>query len=330
MKIFIVTDAYYPQTNGVVTTMSNVINCLQQMGHIIKVISPNDVKTLPFKPYPDVQLASFCYNYISSQLDQFKPDMIHIVTEFSLGIQASIACKNKKLSYTTSYHTKFPEYMSQHWHIPSFLGYQLLKAFHNSGDKTLVATKSLYQHLQQKGFKNLVLWNRGVDTNIFRPLPPNIHTVRPNLFYIGRVSYEKNIEAFLSIDIPGTKWVVGDGPAKNKLQKKYPNVIFTGNKYNTELAQMYSNADVTVFPSLTDTFGMVILESLACGTPVAAFPVTGPIDIIQDGITGGLGQNLKEAIYKAMLCKRHNCIEYAKKHTWMHCTDTFINNLIKV
>ena len=330
MKILIATDAFTPQTNGVVTTLINTIHQAEKAGHEIKTITPSDFTCIPNKLYPEIRLAIPSLGKIASVIKEFDPYAIHISTEGPIGMATKFICDRKGINYTTAYHTKFPEYLKTHLKIPMRLSYKFMRLFHGRSSCVMVSTDSLYADLSDRGFTKLGYWRRGVDTDIFHPLPRTNDT-RPISIYVGRVSPEKNIEAFLRCRIPGQKIVVGDGPAMKKLQAAYPDVRFTGMLKGYDLARAYSNADVMVFPSVTDTFGLVIIESLACGTPVAAFPVTGPKDIITSTSLGCLDTNLEAAIHTAMATgDRAACREAALKHSWQASAEQFVSNLVHI
>jgi glycosyltransferase involved in cell wall biosynthesis len=277
MKIALISDAWSPQINGVVTTLQTTCERLRGKGHSVETITPDQFRTWPCPSYPEIRLAFGCGPKLRARLDDFQPDAIHIATEAPLGLAARAYCKRRNLPFTTSFHTRFAEYVQMRTGLPLSWGYAFLRWFHNGGERMMTATPGLVEELKSRGFKNPVLWARGVDTELFRPRDRDFLDVpRPVLLYTGRVAVEKNIEAFLRLKTPGTKVVVGDGPQREELERKYPAVRFVGYKHGEELARHMAAADVFVFPSLTDTFGLVMLEALACGVPVAAFPVQGP------------------------------------------------------
>lgn len=328
MKIAIVTDAWFPQTNGVVKTLSTTV---QRLGadHDVCVISPQQFRTFPCPTYPEIRLAWLPYGRVSALLAQFSPDAVHIATEGTLGAAARRWCLRQQLPFTTSYHTQFPEYVRARVPIPLFLSYACLRRFHSAAARTMVATPSLQRQLEARGFRNLVRWTRGVDVELFRPGDKSfLDLPRPIAVYVGRVAIEKNIEAALSMEWAGTLLVIGDGPARKALEAKHPRARFIGFKYGEELASYVAAADVFVFPSRTDTFGLVLLEAMACGLPVAAYPVTGPIDIVQRGRTGVLGEDLRQAALDALQLDPHHCRAYALEHTWDAATAQFLANLV--
>ncbi len=328
MKIAIVTDAWYPQTNGVVTTLNKTGECLRQMGHEVLYITPEPFFTIPLPTYKSIRLALFAKRRVFTMLDEFFPDAIHIATEGPLGSAARKYCQSRKLKFTTAYHTQFPYYVRLRAPIPLSLTYSVLRRFHSLAERTMVPTESQRQELLRWGFKNVVVWTRGVDVELFKPRGKDfIQDARPISMFVGRVAIEKNIEAFLAIDLPGTKYVVGDGPDSKILQAKYPHVKFTGFKFGEELAAHIAAADVFVFPSKTDTFGLVMLEAMACGVPVAAYPVTGPIDVVVNHETGVLDEDLQKATLGALQLKPEAARRYAEQHSWMAATRQFYTHL---
>ena len=328
MKIAIVTDAWRPQTNGVVKTLSTTAEGLRALGHEVTVIEPNQFKTFPCPTYPEIRLAWLPYGRLSSLLDDFAPDAIHIATEGTLGGAARKWCLRRGFPFTTSYHTQFPEYVRARVPIPLAVSYAHLRRFHSAAARTMVATPAMQRLLESRGFRNIVRWTRGVDVGLFRPRgKAYLDLPRPIAMYVGRVAIEKNIEAFLKLDLPGTKVVVGDGPARAELEMKYPAAKFVGYKYGEELASHVAAADVFVFPSRTDTFGLVLLEAMACGVPVAAYPVTGPIDVVTQGVTGELNEDLRAAALAALKLDPQQCRAYALANTWENATRQFLSQL---
>lgn len=328
MKIAIVSDAWYPQVNGVVRTLSTTKKHLEALGHSVGVISPDLFYSIPCPTYPEISLALKPAKKLKALLSEFSPEAIHIATEGPLGIAARAYCLQHAYPFTTSFHTRFPEYIKLRLHIPLSITYRFLLWFHRPAQAVLVATESLKKELEQKGLHNLALWSRGVDTNLFKPGDKSfLSDKRPIFLYAGRVAIEKNIEAFLKLYLPGTKYVVGDGPDLVKLKYKYPDVKFVGYKSGTELAQYMAAPDVFVFPSRTDTFGLVMLEALACGVPVAAFPVPGPSDVISQGVSGYLNHELIRAAIDALSLDKNKCREYALNYSWETCTRQFIQHL---
>jgi len=329
MRILLATDAWEPQVNGVVRTLSRTVAECRAMGHEVKIVSPDQFKTIPCPTYPEIRLALGAYEEMREMFKAFEPEAIHISTEGPIGLSARRICLEWKLPFTTSYHTKFPEYISARFPVPVSAGYAYMRWFHKPSGRLMVATPSMRDELTGHGFRNISPWSRGVDTELFKPdLPPVYEGLpRPIWVNVGRVAVEKNIENFVKLDLPGTKVVVGDGPAREELEKKYPEVKFLGAKYGDDLARYYSDADVFVFPSLTDTFGLVILEAMATGTPVAAFPAPGPIDIIPGSNAGAVNDDLREACLEALKCDRKAVRKYAEKYSWRASAEEFVRNL---
>lgn len=328
MKIAIATDAWTPQINGVVQTLSKTAQALRRLGHDVCVIEPGLFRTIPCPTYPEIRLAWLPYWRTSTLLRQFMPDAIHIATEGPLGMAARRWCRRHGMQFTTSYHTQFPEYLRARLPIPLATSYAYLRDFHGAAVRTMVATPAMQQQLEHRGFRNIVRWTRGVDVDLFRPQDKGfLDAPRPIAVYVGRVSVEKNLGAFLDLDLPGSKLIVGDGPARAELQKQYPDAVFAGLQRGEQLAKYLAAADVFVFPSRTDTFGLVMLEALACGVPVAAFPVTGPIDVVQQGVTGVLNEDLGAAVRGALRLDPLACRAYALNRTWQFATSQFLENL---
>ena len=328
MHIVIVTDAWYPQINGVVRTLDRTRDELVRFGHQVSLITPEGFRTVPLPTYPDIRLSLFAGRKVRQRLDALEADAVHIATEGPLGLAARRWCLKRGRPYTTSFHTQFPEYVWLRTRIPLAWGYAAMRWFHGRAATVMVATPTLHQRLSDHGFRNLSTWSRGVDTELFRPRgKERFKERRPVFLYMGRVAIEKNIEAFLQLDLPGTKVVVGDGPDLAMLKKKYPQTEFTGFKVGEELAEHVAAADVFVFPSRTDTFGLVLIEALACGIPVAAFPVQGPIDVIENGVTGFLDDNLQQAALAALALKPEACRETAVRYTWEACTRQFLTHV---
>lgn len=328
MRILIATDAWRPQINGVVTTYENVVEQLRIAGHIISLITPADFFTVPCPSYPSIRLAVLPGSGVCRQIREFSPDAIHIATEGPVGHAARHWCIRQKIPFTTSFHTRFPEYIRIRVPIPLTLSYSYLHRFHRHASRTLVPSRSQQLHLQEKGFENVVIWPRGVDTDLFRASgEKQLELPRPVFVYTGRVAVEKNIEAFLLLDLPGSKLVIGDGPDLNRLKKKYPGVYFSGFRTGRELAEYIASGDVFVFPSRTDTFGIVLLEAMACGLPVAAYPVTGPVDVVQNGVTGYMDNDLGKAAMAALQLNPQDCVDFARQYSWQASTETFMSHL---
>jgi glycosyltransferase involved in cell wall biosynthesis len=328
MKIAIATDAWHPQMNGVVRTLGQTVDHLTAMGHRVLVISPNDFRTYPCPTYPSIRLALFPGSGVRRALASFRPHAVHIATEGPIGHAARSICCNAEVPFTTSFHTQFPEYIRARAPIPVHWSYAYLRRYHGRAARTMVSTQSMRQRLVGLGFKNLAIWARGVDVEQFKPGPKTfLSDPRPIAMYMGRVAVEKNIEAFLDLSLPGSKYVVGDGPDLEWLRNRYPDARFVGQKLGPELAAYLAAADVFVFPSLTDTFGLVLLEAMACGVPVAAFPVTGPIDVVQHGKTGVLDADLRQAVLGALRLDSADCVAYAGQHSWRSWTEQFVSLL---
>jgi len=329
LRILLATDAWDPQVNGVVTTLKRTIAECEKLGHEFKIIEYNQFKCVSWPDYPEVKLALGCYEEVREIILDYEPDAIHIATEGFVGMAARRVCQEWKLPFTTSYHTKFPEYISARLPIPISWGYAFMRWFHKPSGRVMVATPTLQRDLEARGFRNISPWTRGVDTETFRPgLEPIFGDLkRPVMTYVGRVAVEKNIESFLRLDLPGTKVIVGGGPQLEELKAKYPDAVFTGPRFGEELARSYADSDVFVFPSLTDTFGLVITEAMAAGTPVAAYPAHGPIDIIPGSGAGAINDDLKIAIQEALKIDRTAVRAYAEKFSWPECAAEFVRNL---
>lgn len=324
------TDAWQPQVNGVVTTLGRTTEGLAARGHIVTIINPCDYRTLPMPGYPEIRLALLPGNKVNRALDAALPDALHIATEGPLGNAARNYAIRRGLSFTTSYHTQFPQYLHKRLPVPESWTYAWLRRYHGSAERTMVPTEHQRLDLVANGFENVVIWSRGVDTELFRPMDPGfLDLPRPVCTYAGRVAVEKNLEAMLDADLPGSKLIVGDGPDLGKLKRRYPAAHFVGYKFGAELAQHMAASDVFVFPSRTDTFGLVMLEAMACGTPVAAYPVTGPIDVVEDGHSGCLDEDLGVAVARALELSRQNCRQAALKRTWDKAISQFMSHLAR-
>jgi glycosyltransferase involved in cell wall biosynthesis len=302
MKLLIVTDAWDPQTNGVVTTLRHVIAELELEGIEVTVVHPGMFKTLPLPSYAEIRIAINPWR-VGRIIVQARPDTIHIATEGTLGVAARLFLTRHSIPFSTSLHTKFPEYVAQRIGLPLSIGYRMLRWFHRPAYATLVTTASHQRELEHWGLRRLIIWGRGVDTEVFKPRLRRARS-RPRLLYVGRIAVEKNLEAFLAMPFDADKVIVGDGPARAELQNRYPDAEWAGYRYGRELADYYADADAFVFPSRTDTFGLVMLEAMACGTPVAAYPVTGPADVVLDGINGALDADLQRATARALKVDR--------------------------
>ncbi len=328
MRILVATDAWHPQVNGVVRTLTSLAASASALGAEIDFLTPDGFPSFALPTYPGLRVALPNRREIARRIEAASPDAIHIATEGPIGWAVRSYCRRRKLAFTTSYTTRFPEYIAVRSIIPASFSYAVLRHFHAAGAMTMVATSSLKQELNARGFKKLGFWTRGVNTDLFRPDDPvGLDLPRPIFLTMGRVAVEKNLEAFLVLDLPGSKVVVGDGPQKAELERRYPNVKFLGEKTGRDLSAHLAAADVFVFPSLTDTFGVVQLEALACGTPVAAFPVTGPLDVIADHPVGALDMDLRSACIRALGMSREACRNFALERSWENSARQFIGNL---
>ena len=328
MDLIIVSDAWHPQLNGVVRTLDKTIACLKARGWRVIVIAPDQFRTIPCPTYPDIPLALAPGRAVARKIDEALPAAVHIATEGPLGMAARAHCIKRRLPFTTAYHTRFPEYLHLRTRLPLNLSYGAMRWFHKPSRGVMVAAPSVIDELTRRGFQNIRRWGRGVDTELFRPRDKAyISDKRPIVMYAGRVAIEKNITAFLDTPCDGTKYVVGGGPQLADLERRYPDVRFTGMRTNGDLASLMAAADVIVFPSLTDTFGLVILEALASGVPVAAFPVSGPVDVLGESGAGALDADLGRAIRAALGISADTARAHALKFSWDACTDQFVANL---
>ena len=327
-RILMVTDAWRPQVNGVVHTLERLAETLKTFGVEVTFLTPNLFRTLPMPTYPDIRLALTTPGRVRKLIEASGADHIHIVTEGPLGLMARRFCLAEKQPFTTSYHTRFPEYVTARLPIPEDWTYGWLRNFHNSGQGTMVATPSMARDLEARGFDRLQPWTRGVDIEHFNPTKRGeLDFPRPIFLCVGRVAIEKNLPAFLDLDLPGSKVIVGEGPEFDRLKARYPDAHFLGHRPGDELAEIYASSDVFVFPSRTDTFGNVIVEALASGTPVAGFPVTGPIDIVGDGVGGAVSEDLREAALAALEIDRATARERAMRYTWTACAEMYMDNI---
>jgi glycosyltransferase involved in cell wall biosynthesis len=329
MRILLVTDAWAPQINGVVVTLRNTVMWLQRWGHEVEILSPEGFRTMPMPTYPEIPLALMPAAKVARRFREFDPAAVHIATEGPLGAAARSYCMKNGLAFTTAYHTCFPEYVKPRFGVPLSWTYAWLRRFHSASSAVLVATPAIRELLEARGFDNIADWSRGVDTALFTPAEQRTTDLRrPVFLYVGRVAIEKNLPAFLGLDLPGTKVVVGDGPQRKELERRFPEAVFVGAKTGVELASYYQRADVFVFPSRTDTFGLVLIEAMACGTPVAAFPVRGPIDVVKDPAVGVLDNDLGAAAMAALTLDRQKVARYGQRYSWEYCTRQFLSSLV--
>jgi glycosyltransferase involved in cell wall biosynthesis len=328
MRILLATDAWTPQVNGVVKTLGHTIRGLTALGHEVEVIGPDRFRSIPCPSYPEIRLAYGHHGRFVQLARAFAPDAVHLATEGPVGSAARKWCLAEGRAFTTAYHTRFPEYVHARIRLPVGMTYGWLRRFHAPSRSVMVPTRSILDDLAARGFSNLAMWSRGVDTTLFRPGPRLDNGWRgPVFMYVGRVAVEKNIDAFLRLDLPGSKVVVGDGPQRAELAARYPDAVFTGAKHGEELAAHFRSADVFVFPSRTDTFGLVLLEAMASGTPVAAYPVPGPRDVVVPGRSGLLDHDLGAAALAARLLDREVVREHALEYSWERATTQFLHNL---
>ena len=322
-KLLVVTDTWEPQVNGVVRTLRSLISSLACMGVQVDTITPQQFFNVPHPTHPDIRLALNAWPKCGRMIERLKPEYIFIVTEGPLGMASRHYCLRKQLNFVTSFTTNFPKYLQSRLGIPEAWTFNWLRWFHAPAASVLVASRSMRRELKQRGFRNARLWTRGVDTELFRPRGESVFTdlKRPIWLYVGRIAQEKNLDAFLSMSIDGTKVVVGEGSALRRLRLKYPEAVFVGNKHGEELARHYSSGDVFVFPSKSETFGLVLLEALASGTPIAAYPVTGPMDIVTSSDVGVLHSDLRQAALGALSLSSVNCRRHAVKFKWEHCAE---------
>ncbi len=330
LRIAIVSDAYFPHISGVARSIEATKDELTKRGHDVLIIAPRDYRfKVPMPAYGEIKLVLAPYRKLKRMLDAFQPDSIHISVEGPLGMAARKYAKKHDLHYTTAYHTRFPEYAKIYLGIPLSLTYKFARWFHDGADSVMVAADSLKTDLEKWGFRNLVIWPRGVDGELFSPEDPMVlREGKPIFMYMGRVAHEKNLEAFLSLDLPGTKYIVGDGPARAHLEKKYTDAVFTGYKFGRELARHLAAADVFVFPSLTDTLGLVMLEANACGTPIATLPSQASSAVVKEGENGVVSEDLRDACVRALSLSRTRCREIALENGWAKPAEMFLANLV--
>jgi glycosyltransferase involved in cell wall biosynthesis len=329
LKILIVTDAWKPQVNGVVTTLEMLGQELTAMGHQVRYATPQGRFSVPLPTYPEIRLAIFPRDGLEKMIREFAPDAVHISTEGTMGMSARALCIKHGIEFTTAFHTRYPEYVHARFpFIPESWVWRWERWFHSRGVATMARTPAMKRELEAQGFKNVRLWEGGVDTARFRPIgDATLPFPKPIFLYVGRVSIEKNIEAFLSLNLPGTKVVVGPGPARESLARKYPDVKFLGPKSGEALVRAYAASDVNVFPSLTDTFGLVMLEALACGTPVATFPHEVMRDVVGNCAAAALDKDLGAACLRALTLPRDQARQFVLRHSAGAATRQFLSNL---
>lgn len=331
-RITIVTDAWHPQINGVVRSIENTNRELERMGVDVRMVTPQNFWNVPCPTYREIRLSVASFRRVAADIVKSQPSYVHIATEGPLGIMARRWCIRNRMPFSSSYHTRFPEYIAARFPIPESWLYAFIRWFHNGGGGCMVATETLEKELTQRGIRNLRRWSRGIDTTQFHPRPREEQPFglpRPIFMTVGRIAVEKNLPAFLDLDLPGSKVVVGDGPARDELARQYPDVLFTGMRTGQDLAAAYAQADVFVFPSRTDTFGNTILEALASGVPVAAFPVMGPVDILGANRRAGiLDEDLRKACIDALDCSSEAALALARTYSWEASSRQFLENVI--
>ncbi|MBA1156531.1 glycosyltransferase family 4 protein [Microvirga mediterraneensis] len=330
MRLLIATDAWHPQINGVVRSLEYMAAEAPRFGAEAVFVTPERFRSIPMPTYPEIRLSLAGPGSLADLLDEIRPTHVHIATEGPIGLATRLACIRQGRAFTTSYHTRFPEYVAARTGIPEAWSYGALRRFHRAARAMMVSTPSLERELTGRGFRNILRWTRGVDTVLFRPRGERIlDASAPVFLYVGRVAVEKNLDAFLSLDLPGTKVVVGDGPSRLELERRYSDVRFLGSLTGEDLARVYASSDVFVFPSLTDTFGIVLIEALASGLPIAAFPVTGPLDVIGSSGCGVLKADLREAALAALAIPKDRCRAYGETFTWHESARQFFANIEK-
>ena len=331
MRIALATDAWEPQTNGVVTTLRATRAELAALGHDVRLIHGQQLRSIAAPSYPEIRLALNPGPYVARELKAFRPHAVHIATEGPIGLAVRRYCRARGVPFTTSYHTRYPEYLAMRWPIPPALTYAWLRRFHNAAARTFVSSPTLEQQLRVHGLGRLHLWRRGVDLGCFFPRPRAhpllVERPRPLMVCVGRLAVEKNLTAFLELPLPGTKVLIGDGPQRAALAARYPHALFAGYRFGTELAELLACADVLVFPSRTDTFGLTMIEALACGVPVAAYPVAGPLDVLEAGVSGVMDEDLAAAVRGALQLERAVCAKRAGAFSWRVATQQFLAGL---
>ena len=328
MRLLIVTDAWHPQLNGVVRSVERMRACAAACGAEVMLLTPAEFRSVPLPGYPEIRLALARPADLARRIARLAPTHIHIATEGPLGLLTRHLCRRHGLPVTTCFHTRLPDYVRARLPIPTSWIWRLMRRFHNAGNGVMVATGSLARELGDRGFTNVIPWSRGVDTAAFNPAHrTDLGFERPVFLYVGRLAVEKGVDAFLDLDLPGTRLVVGDGPARGRLEAAFPEARFLGTRTGPELARIYASADVFVFPSRTDTFGMVLLEALASGLPIAAFPTSGPLDVVGTSGTGVLDSDLRRAALAALAIPRDRCRAHAKSFSWAVSARQFFANV---
>lgn len=331
MRVMVATDAWRPQINGVVRSLERMVEAGPDFGVTPKMLTPEGFRQIGLPSYPDIRIALATRRVLAQRIAEFRPDHIHIATEGPIGWLTRAICVAQKRPFTTSYHTRFPQYVAARWPIPESWSYRFLRRFHDPAAAVMVSTASVEAELRQHGFGKLVRWGRGVDLELFHPRRESVLDLpRPIFLSVGRVAVEKNLAAFLSLRLPGSKVVVGDGPARADLQRAFPDAVFLGAREGEELAAIYASSDVFVFPSLTDTFGIVLLEAAASGLPVAAFPVQGPRDVFAGSGAAILNEDLRSAALQALRVPREACLELAAGHSWRRSAEQFYGHIRQV
>ncbi|MEL6946872.1 MAG: glycosyltransferase family 1 protein [Pseudomonadota bacterium] len=333
MRLLIATDAWYPQVNGVVRTLGKVADCLTARGHSVEFLTPDGHRTFGLPSYPEIRLAFPSQKAVAAAFEAADVTSVHIATEGPVGRAMRKFCIRRGLPFTTSYHTRFPEYVAARLPLLGVeaLSYRVMRAFHAPSRCVLTPTRAITDALVKQGFTNVRTWTRGVDHDRFRPVQPEeayANLPGPVQVYLGRLSIEKGIEDFLAADVPGTKLVIGDGPLRAHLERKYPDAVFTGYLFKDDLVRALCCADVFVFPSKTDTFGLVMLEAMACGLPVAAYPVPGPVDVVEHGVSGWLDADISVAITQALTLPTEAALARAAQFTWEETAQQFCNALV--
>lgn len=327
-RILIVTDAWRPQVNGVVRSLESLQDALQGLGHDVRMITPEGFRTVAMPTYPEIRLALFPYNKVADAIERFDPDALHIATEGPLGLAARRYCVRHGVRFSTAFHTRYPDYIYARFRLPRAITYAWLRWFHRPSVNVMAPTQSEKRDLETRGFERVQVWSRGVDLSRYDPAhAAHVDHPRPIWINVGRLAVEKNLDAFLALDLPGTKIIVGGGPLESALKAKFPQAVFTGPKFGKELSALYASSDVFVFPSRTDTFGLVLLEALASGLPVAAYPVQGPLDVIGTAPVGVLDEDLGAACRRALTIPRPLCRAFAQNYTWPASARQFLGLL---